>query len=40
MLFDKLMLAFEDEILNTTETLIVGRKVMWEKIMALFTRFH
>ena len=39
-LFDKLMLAFEDEILNTTETLIVGRKVMWEKIMALFTRFH
>ena len=34
------MLAFEDEILNTTEISIVGRKVMWEKIIALFTRLH
>ena len=39
-LFNKLVLACEDEILNTTETLFDDKKATCEKITPLFTRFH
>ena len=39
-LFGKLVLAFEDEILNTTETSLVNKKVSREKIIILFIVFN
>ena len=37
---EKLLLACEDEILNTTEISNVDRKIICEKIIALFTLSH
>ena len=39
-LFDKLVLACEDEILNTTETSFDDKKQHLQKIIALFTLFY
>ena len=39
-LFGKLVLPCEDEILNTAEASDVDRKVIFEKIIALFTLFQ
>ena len=39
-IFGKLVLACKDEILNTTETSIVDKKVTCEETIALFTLFH
>ena len=39
-LFGKLVLARENEILNTIKTSLHGKKVNREKISAIFTRFH
>ena len=39
-LFGKLVLACEDEIINTNETSLDDKEVRRKKIVALFTIFH
>ena len=39
-LIGKLVLGYENETLNTIETSLHDKKVIWEYIIVLFTRFH
>ena len=39
-LIGKLVLEYEDEILNTTENSLANKKVLCKKVMALITIYH